>query len=347
VNRKLAVLAIIVAVFTGMPCAGETPAKKGPAAAPAAPAAPTGGVIIRPSAPAAPVIANIEEGQKVAEIQAVLAAGECDKAIEAANTFMKTARDEGARTETLRVLAEAYRKKGDWRQAPPAYQRLRERFDKNSDEYARYDAIAEILRYAPAGVYQPVGAAPVKPPAGGAQTLTDDAVLAEALTRLAGSRGSRMKSRIATVTRGSTPQLVVAAFAPLAEEARQIYSLSADAPTDGPREVAAAVGNRLQALSAPVIASLKSKLDRLQPKMVPYSATITNLDKTEIRTIQAACKELVEAERKFQEGLLLTGGKGDWPDQETLRKESAERLANYEQLSKQFIIPPSYGSLFR
>jgi len=323
-----------------VPCvAQQVPGKK----AHKGPAAPAGGVTITPSAPAAPAIGNVEEGQKVAEIQAVLAAGEFDKAIEAANTLLKTARDEGAKTEAIRILAEAYRKKGDWRQAATAYQRLSERFAKDSDDTTRYAGIADILRSSPAGVYLPPGSPAAKAPTAGGQTLADDTVLAEALTKLAAFRGSRMKTRIGTITRGATPQLVVAALMPVAEESRQIFGLSPDAPADGPHEVCTAAGNRLQTLGNGIIASLKNKLDKMQPKMVPYSGGITNLDKTEITNTQAACKELVEVESKFQQALPVMSGKGDWPDLARLQKECAERKANYEQLAGRFIVPPSYG----
>ena len=336
-NRTAIVLMILAAVALAVPCAAEMPGKK------AATGAPTGGVTILPSAPAPPAIGNIEEGQKVAEIQAVLAAGEFDKAIEAANTLLKTARDDGAKTEAIRILAEAYRKKGDWRQAATAYQRLRERFDKSTDDWAKYDGIAEILRASPTGVYQQPGT-PAKAPVAGGPTLADDNVLAEALTRLAAARGARMKARVATITRGTTPQQVVAAFLPAVDDARQVFGLSPDAPADGPHEVCTATGNRLQALGTQIILSLKAKLDKLQPKMTPYSGSITNQDKTEIRNAQTACKEMAEAESKFQQALMTMAGKGAWADLTRLRKESSERRASYEQLSNEFVAPlSSYG----
>lgn len=341
-NHKLAGLAltIVLAAALAEPSAAEVPAKKTPTAPPAT----TGGVTITPSAPAAKTVSSVEEGQKVAEIQAILAAGEFDKAIEAANTFLKTARDEIAKTEAIRVLAEAYRKKGDWRQAAATYPRLRERFEKGSDDYSKYDGIADILKNSPAGVYQAVGSPAAKAPAAGGQTLADDNVLAEALTKLAATRGLRLKTRIGTITRGTTPQLVVAAYMPVADESRQILSLSPDAPPEGPREVCTAVGNRLQTLGSTILAALKNKLDKLQPKMVPYSGAITNVDKTEITNNKAACREMAEAESKYQQTLMLVNGKGDWPDQERLRKESTDRRSSYEQLGNQFIIPPSgYG----
>jgi len=322
---------------------GKTPAKA-PAEAPA-PAPGSGGVVITPSgAPSAPAAGDSDETRKVAEIQVVLAAGEFDKAIEQANAFLKTAKDAGAKTEAFRILAEALRKKGDWKQAAVAYLRLRDGCEKNSDDWIKYDAIAEILRASPAGVYQPAGAIAPKPPATPAASsdppgkLSDDNALAEALTRLAGFRAGRLKSRIATVTRPSTPQLVVAAFEQVAEEAKLVFTLSADAPADSAHGVCSATGGRLQTLGGQIISALKTKIDKYQPKMnSPWS--FTNQEKLDIKGTQTACKELAQCEDKFQQALPLMAGKGDWPEGEKLRKESAERRASYEQLGKQYIVP--------
>jgi hypothetical protein len=322
----------------------KTPAKA-PAEAPA-PAPGSGGVVIKPSgAPSAPAAGDSDETRKVAEIQVVLAAKEFDKAIEQANAFLKTAKDAGAKTEALRILAEALRKKGDWKQAAVAYLRLRDSCEKNSDDWVTYDAIAEILRASPAGVYQPAGAIAPKPPGTPAASsdpppakLSDDNALAEALARLAGFRAGRLKSRIATVTRPTTPQLVVAALEQVAEEAKQVFTLSADAPADSAHGVCSAAGGRMQTLGGQIISTLKAKIDKYQPKMnSPWS--FTNQEKLDIKSTQAACKELAQCEDKFQQTLPLMAGKGDWPEGEKLRKESAERRASYEQLGKQYIVP--------
>jgi len=305
---------------------------------------PPGGVTITPSAPAAPAtpatpaIGNIQEGQKIAEIQAIFAAGEFDKAIEAVNTFLKTARDDGAKTEAIRILADAYRKKGDWRQAATAYQRLRERFPKDSDDAMKYDGVADIMRNSPGGVYTPPGSPPAKAPAPG-QTLSDDAVLADALTKLAAFRGLRMKTHINTVARGLTPQAVMAALQPMADEAKQIFCLSPSAPVDGPHEVCAAAGNRLQALSVQVAASLKAKLEKYQAKFAsPWD--FTNVEKADLRNAQNALKEMVDAETRFQQALPIMAGRGNWPDADRLRNESAARCTTYNQLIKECNIPP-------
>jgi len=333
-NRKLAGLLIVLVLCAVTACAAEIPARKAPVVLAASAAA-------VPHSTSAAASGNVEDGQKVAEMQAVFTAGEFDKAIEAGNTFLKAAHDEASKTEAFRIIAEAYRKKGDWRQAAPAYQRLRERYEKSSADWMRCDAVAEIMRNSVNGVYQPAGAPAAKAPAAG-QTLADDAVLAEAVTRLAGFRMLRMKSRIANITRAATPQLVVAAFEPVAEEAKQIYSLSADAPPEGPREVCVATGNRLQTLGTQMIAALKVKHEKFQLRLA-YPYYMSDVDRNDVKNTQNACKEMAEGENKFQQALSAMAGKGEWADQARLQKESSERRASYEQLAKEFLPRAGYS----
>jgi tetratricopeptide (TPR) repeat protein len=297
-------------------------------------------VVITPasSAPARP--ADAEEARKVAEMQAALTAGEFDKAVEQANAYLKSTRDESGKTEALRVLAEALRKKGDWKQAPAAHLRLRERFEKNSEDWVRYDAIAEVLRASPAGVYQPAGGPAPKAAAPGATaaTLADDNALTEALARLAGGRAGKLKARIPAILRAATPQLVMAAFTPVLEETKMVFAVSADAPPDAAREVGAAAGKRLQALGTQIIPVLNAKAEKYQPKMnAPWS--FTNQEKADIKSTQAACKEMTDCEKQFQQALFIMTGKGDWPDADRLRKESADRGTSYEELSNKFYVP--------
>ncbi|MBE3099445.1 MAG: hypothetical protein IMZ44_20195 [Planctomycetes bacterium] len=347
-KRATAILAVLLIVAGSAAWAAAPAAKKASAGGvtitPSVPAAGTGGVVITPSSPAAPAAGNADEARKVAEMQAVLMGGEFDKALEQANAYLKTARDESGKTEGFRVLAEALRKKGDWRQAPSAYLRLRERFEKNSDDWIRCDAIAEILRSSPAGVYQPAGALAPKVAASGGTpaTVADDSVLAEALTRLAGYRAGKLKTRIPAILRSATPQLVMGTFGPVSEEAKQIFALSADAPPDAAREVCAAAGNRLQSLGNQIIPALRAKLEKYQPKMTIYG-TFTNIEKADFKNTQTACKEMADCENKFQQAVFLMAGKGDWPDAERMRKESGDRRASYEQFGNQFIVPPHFS----
>jgi len=348
-KRATAILAVLLIVAGSAAWAAAPAAKKASAGGvtitPSAPAAGTGGVVITPPSSAAPAAGNADEARKVAEMQAVLTAGEFDKALEQANAYLKTARDESGKTEGLRVLAEALRKKSEWRQAPAAYLRLRERFEKNSDDWVRYDAIAEILRASPAGVYQPAGAPAPKPAATGGTpaTVADDNALTEALARLAGYRAGKLKTRIPAILRATTPQLVMAAFAPALEETKMVFAVSADAPPDAAREVGAAAGNRLQSLGNQIIPGLNAKLAKYDAKIsAPWN--LSNQDKADIKSTQAACKEMADCENKFQQAVFIMTGKGDWPDADRLRKESGDRGTSYDEFSKKFYVPRYYGS---
>jgi len=350
---KRATAILVVLLIVAGPVAGATApaATKAPGGGvtitPSAPAAGKGGVVITPasSAPAGP--ADAEEARKVAEMQAALTAGEFDKAVEQANAYLKSTRDESGKTEALRILADALRKKGDWKQAPAAHLRLRERFEKNSEDWIKYDAIAEVLRASPAGVYQPAGGPAPKAAAPGATaaTLADDNALTEALARLAGGRAGKLKARIPAILRAATPQLVMAAFTPVLEETKMVFAVSADAPPDAAREVGAAAGKRLQALGTQIIPVLNAKAEKYQPKMnAPWS--FTNQEKADIKSTQAACKEMTDCEKQFQQALFIMTGKGDWPDADRLRKESADRGTSYEELSNKFYVPRYYSSFW-
>lgn len=311
---------------------GKTGAKTGaektpPAPPPATPPAPP------PATPSA-------EQQRVAEIEAELKAGNFDKALDLAKVFLLSTHDERAKTDALRIVAEAYRKKGDWRQAPNAYPKVRDRFEKNSDDYVKWDAVAEVLRGAPTGVYQPGGVGPAKAPDG--KTLADDAVLAEALTRLAGVRMAKVKAHAAPIRRGRTPQEVVAAFVPVAEEARQVFLLSAEVSPDVAREAGAMAGTRLKELGIQIIPNLDAKITKYQPKYASVWSSFTNVEKRDIQQSLASCKEMVQAEKTFQENLFFVSGQGEWPDAQRLRQESSERQAEYTRLMEIFSRPYWY-----
>jgi len=292
-------------------------------------------VITPPPPPPAPELTlSAEEQQKSAEVQALLIAGKMDEAIEGAKQFLAGAQSDAARNEAMRLTAEAYRKKADWRQAIGAYARLRDRYDKGSQDFARYDAIAEILRASPTGVYQPAGA----PKAADGKTLADDEALVAAFARLADVRLAKLKPRALLLKRGRTPQEVVAGFAAAAEEARQVLVVAPDAAPDTARELAAAANARLQELAKAGTTVMEQKLHKYQPKMeAPWN--FTNVEKKDVQGTQAACRELAQCERTFQESLLLVAGKGEWPEGDQIRKDSASRRASYEQLVKEFVIP--------
>lgn len=377
-RRNATLLAVFLAV-AATAAAGTAPGRPGPGgsergaavgpAEPAEPTAPTGPVApkVTPTTAAQATPSFPEEQQQVADIQAMFDAGKFDQAADAAKAYLAGARDEKAKTDAIRIIAESLRKKGDWRQAPGAYARLRDRFEKNSDDYVRYDAIYEVLRASPTGVYQAgsgvsggtpspnsAGAgdpasAPATGPASttsGQVTLADDQALTEALRRLGTFRSNRLKSRVAMIRRGRTPQEVVSAFAPAAEEARQIFLLSQDVPPGPARELAVAAGARLQELAGQITAALRAKLEGFHKKKKfenPWS--FTNIEKKEVQDTQSACKAMAEAEKTFQGCLFYVSGTGEWADGDRLRSESSARQSEYDQLAAQFVVP-KYTSIY-
>lgn len=285
-----------------------------------------------------------DETQRVAEIQAQMMAGNVDDALKAAKEFLKTTKDEAAKTEAMRVVAEGSRKKGDWRGAMVAYRVLADRFDKASDDCVRFGAIADVLGISPTGVYKATAGTPPKAgtdtetPAKEPRTLSDDAALEEALASLASLRIAKLKSRCGAVRSKRTPQEVMQVFGPLAEEARQVFLLGPETPPADSREMGTMAGQRMGQLGTQAQGLLRTKLQKYQPKFNnPWS--FSNVDKKDIQQAHKACKEMADAEKAFQTALAQVTGPGEWPEGDGLRVESTERSAAYLQLAEEYIVP--------
>jgi hypothetical protein len=264
---------------------------------------------------------------------AKVVAGQVDEALAEAKEFATKTLDDKAKTDALRVVADCLRKRADWKGAAQAYAKLKERFEKDSDDYARCDAISQILNGSPSGVYGGGGAAKGE----AAKTLADDEALKDALNRLVSQRTGRLKSRIGAIRVARTPQAVVAAFKPVADEAKPLLQLGTDSGVDAVKDVAEAAGKRLQEIAKQMEAVLRAKLQAWQPKFEkPW--TFTNLEKKEVPSIGASCKQMAAAEKEFQESLMLLSGA--WSGAEVVRRESADRAALYEQLGSDFVVPP-------
>jgi hypothetical protein len=323
--------------FTITP-SGKAPAA--PAAKPPAEPAPTGGATITPSKPAAPGI--MEDQQRIGDIRGYYAAGDFDKALDIAKAFLTGVRDEAAKTEALRITADCLRKKGQWAPAATAYIKVRERYDKASDDYLKLESIAEVMKCSPNGVYAPGGALAPKAEAGSPpKTVADDAVLNDALVRVAMARAKALKSKMSPVQRVRTPQEVMVIFKPLAEQARQLMVIAPAVPPDAPRELATLAGAKMADLGKQIIASLDAKYTRYQPKKTA-PGSITVQDKKDVEATCAACKQMAEAEKAFQESLFLVTGGSQWPDGDRMRTESAERGTTYEKYANDFTVPASY-----
>jgi len=274
---------------------------------------------------------------EVVRIQAVLLAGEYDRALEEAQVLCAKASDKKVKTEAMRIMAEALRKQGKWSEAGAAYARLARRFEKNSDAYIQYDAIAQILRVSRNGFYPPArksGDAAGKDPA----TLDDDAVLAEALACLADTQALKLKRRVVPVTRARTPKDVLVAFAPLAEAYRQVRLLAPDRATDDEQGAAQAAAAQLAKLTRRIVSSLRTKLQKYEPKMRrPWG--FNNVEKEDIAEWNTNCRQLAEMENAFQELLGKMGGPKGWSGRADLISDSDRRCRTYENLAEEFIVP--------
>jgi len=281
---------------------------------------------------------------EVARIQAVLLAGEHDRALEEAQALYAKASDKEVKTEAMRIMAEALRKQGKWSEAGTAYARLAKRFEKKSDAYIQYDAIAQILRVSPNGFYLPArkssGAAGEEPATldgrSDGQALDDDAVLAEALACLADTRALKLKRRVGLVKRARTPKEVIAALAPLAEAYRQVRLLAPDRPADDEQKAAQAGAAQLEKLARLNVSSLRAKLQQYKPKMErPWN--VTNAEKEDIAKWNARCRQLAETESAFQELLGKMGGPEGWSGRADLIRDSNRRCRTYENLAEEFV----------
>jgi hypothetical protein len=263
-------------------------------------------------------------------------AGNIDKAMEAIKEFLRDTKDEEARTDAYLVMADATRKKADWRNAPAAYQRVRDRYEKGSDKFLKYDAVAAVLRSSPTGVYRAPGTPP-KPEAE-QKTLADDAVLDEAVALMISGKMEKLKTRAAALKRAQSPQDLVKMFEPMGDECRQATIVAPKADLSQGREAATIAGTRMQELSSQVVATLRTKLQGYQPKMEsPWS--FTNKEKKAIGDYATLCRGLAVNEKGFQEQVTKMAGGGAWPEGDRIRRESESRRTSYERLAEEFVVP--------
>jgi hypothetical protein len=149
---------------------------------------------LRAEAPAPP------RAERLGKAREALDASRFDEAIEGARAVMVQARDDRTKAGAMALLADAFRKKGDWAQAAKACAELKGHLDKGTAEYIRCEATLEVLKASLQGVYPPLAAsgqpAP-DPPAAGAKpaTLADDTVLAKALALGGQARARKLAER--------------------------------------------------------------------------------------------------------------------------------------------------------
>jgi hypothetical protein len=128
----------------------------------------------------------------------------------------------------------------------------------------------------------------------------------------------------------------VAAFKPVADEAKPLLQLGTNSGAEAVKDVAEAAGKRLQELCQANEAVVRAKLKSWMPKMErPWS--FTNIEQNEIHGFNASCKAMAATEKEFQEALIMLNAA--WPGAEILRRESADRSALYEGLAADCVIP--------
>ena len=320
---RLAVMALVALLLTAPLARAESPFVIGPADAAKA---------AKPAGDAAPVA---DEATEVARIKAMFDAGTYDQVIEGAKGFLRNGRDEKLKIEVTRLVADSMRKKGDWKLAPSVYLRLRDRFEKGADEYVRSDAIAEIVRISPAGVYPPCAAAAA------GRTLVDDGFLAECLKRVAEVRMERVKPRLQAIKQGRTVQEVLTAFAAVADECRQARVLAAEISPDTEREAAAIASARLAELHRQAIAMLEAKKADFDTAI--KTRRLDQMQRKEMERLQATCKELAKAEEAFQAGMGKMSGTDGWAEGGKLISDSTARRTAYETLATALTPPPPTG----
>jgi len=284
---------------------------------------------------------SVEEQQRFSEVESAYAAGKYDAAIDAAKTFMRSAKDGNLKAEAARIVADSLRKKKDWKRACSAYVMLRDRFKKGSDAYVRYHAMADILRASPTGVYGLAVTADGEPNPNPGPTLDDDTAVSKAMARLAAARAEKLKVHIRLIKAARTAQEVVERFAPLTVELRQLRVLWPDMPADLEREAAQAAAMRVARIGAGVVATLNSKQAAFEA--AEKSKRLTSSLRKEMVRCQGICNEMAKAEGSLAAGMDLLAGTAGWSEGRQLKADCATRRETYETLAEEFEPPKLRG----
>ena len=292
--------------------------------------APAGG---KADSPTRPVSLSVPL-QATAPIEALLTAGEYDKAIEEARSLQNSSPDETVKTEAQRMMADALRKKGQWKDATVAYGRVRDRYTKSSDDYLKYQTITEILKMSPTGTYRAVVPDNTS---GDPPTLADDAHLTEALRCQAELLVKRILVRASPLRRARTSREIVILFADVLERFRQARALDPNMAAKDERETAHMAGTRLQELADTIVPQLRVKAAKVREKrQKPWS--YTNVEKQDIHKCSALVKELASVEGQFLGMLGKVGGSGEWAEGDAIRSQTSDRAATFQAFEDDFII---------
>jgi hypothetical protein len=313
--------AVFLAAFAGAVWAADSPA-------------PTATVL--PSTTPTTKIETLDDAKRAADLEVLLGNGKFDEAAEGAARLLTTVRDEAARTTATKILAEAFRKKGEWARASAAYLKLRDRYDKASDEWYRYDVAAEVLKSSVKGVYGTgVTPAVTGTAATASKTISDDETYAAAIVSMADARLKALKAKMTPVRLAKTPMEVVAALKPLMEEARRIKTLMVTASPDVPKALVVTAGGRLKEIADQALPALKVKYRALRSK-VDRPWDYSSAEKKDLLDTRALCGTVVEAEKSFQATIDAAGDKESDDILKKLAADSVDRQQSYDVLFEQY-----------
>jgi len=273
--------------------------------------------------------ASPEEQETANRIGAAVAEGRYDEAIDLAKASIRTIQNEPLKTHITLLVAQAQRKKKDWNRAATAYLTVRDRFAKGSEEYIRYNAVADVLRAAKGGVYMPLAEAHAGDTS---KTVDDDAVLAEALAVMARKEAERLPLRLRGLSSARTVDDLMQRWVPVAEDLRRLRVLWPDLSASHERSAIQALAMRLADLSQKTIAVLRSKQAEFEA-MQKSRARNTQVEAAMLQH-KSVCEKMIAAEKALTTAMDALPGAADWPEGQKLREDSVGRQVTYTEMAE-------------
>jgi hypothetical protein len=262
---------------------------------------------------------------RLATIRAAYAAGKYDEAVTGARSLMTGTKDDSAKIEAMRILADSLRKQGEWRLAAKAYSDLKDRFEKGSADHVRCEATVEVLQTSPKGVYAATAAK-----SGSTAALSDDGALAEALVHVGDARAEKLKVRVAAMKKSNSAKDIAAALTEVVQGYKQARILDAKLPVELDRDAAQAAGAALERIENQVVVPIRDRISELEQSAMT-KRTISNTQRKQAMDYQGVCQEMVDAENAFRGVLGQVGGFG-WPEGRTLFGASFKRSVEYGRM---------------
>jgi hypothetical protein len=282
---------------------------------------------------------------RLAAIRRKLKAGDVDAAMAPAKSLYEQAPNPQVKTDALELLAEALRKKGRYRLAIGAYNKLRAEYEEGSEEYIRCNAVVEVLKASREGVYHPMLQGSKVAAGGDAKPrLSDDETLDKAIKHFAETRAEEILGQSRSLSRTRSPQDVVSAFVELRESIQNLVPLSKDLAVGTELELARRAGERLETIASTVLQRMRAQAEKYADRRFKPWA-YSNVDKRNIRNANALLRRLAGQEAQFQ-SLLSKGLAGKHEDIKGLRAASELRANEYSSLAEDFVVLPYEVEVF-